>query len=195
MLRDRAVDDEGRVDGCRGGIDAVELEIRIGDRGEHGDQQFQCCGRRAGHDRVDDDFLHRAFDIAGQARHHLIRVAIILGQKAANPGIGRRNDGQSVAPALLDGELRERLDVQPGFVTAAGQPVDFAALRAAIAADQQFWRRYGAVRAGPDQFDAHAACSRAARVAVSVAPMVCRTPAKCASPIGSTSCFSCSFSG
>ena len=55
------------------------------------------------------------------------------------------------------------LPIARRFAAAAGEPIDLAAFRAAIAADQRLRRPDGAAGGWADQVDAHAAFSRTVR--------------------------------
>ena len=169
----RAVDDEAGIDRCGRRIDAVQFEIGLADRRDRRDDQLERGGGRARHHRVDHDLLDGAFRAVGHPRDQLVGIAIVRRQERADARVGRRDQRQPVAPALLERECRERLDIVLRIEPPAGQPVDLAARRAAIAADEQLGSRDAAMRRR-DPMDRHAACSRAVRLA----PMTPSRPSK-----------------
>ena len=165
-IADGAVHDEGGKDrrGCS--VDAIKLKVRIGHGADHGDQQLKRFRRRTGHHGVDDQLLHRTFDIAGQHGDELVWITIILRQEGAYARIGWRHERETIAPAALQREAIEFLDAKLGLVTLAGEPIDLTALRSAIAADERLGllHRAGARRGGSARWScrlalAHQCCA------------------------------------
>src|SRR5262249_17437849 len=131
--------------------------------------------RRARHDRIDDDLLDRAFGARRrQLANHFVRVAVIFGEKAAHARARGRYERKPIAPALLKRKLGEVFDVEVGFDWPAGEPIDLAPFRPAVATDQKLWRGRGAIGRRLDLYNAHAA----APLDTNCAPITASRPSK-----------------
>src|SRR3989454_705959 len=110
--RDRTVDDEERRAGMRGRLDRVEVEARIGERTDRGDDDRQVLGQGARERRVDGDRLEGCHSLARyERRDHLGAVASEAPEDASHALLGRREHGQPVRPALGDGEVLKRVEI------------------------------------------------------------------------------------
>src|SRR3989441_603828 len=110
--RDRAVADEERGARMRSRLDRVEVEARIGERTDCGDDDRQMLGQGARERRVDGDRLEGCHSLARYERHdHLGAVAGEAPEDASHALLGRREHGQPVRPTLGDGEVLERVEI------------------------------------------------------------------------------------
>ena len=90
-------------------------------------------GGRAGHHGVDRKLLDGGAAVAGrQVAEMLVGEATRRGDVGAHPVLGRRDERQPVAPARVGGELLERRGVVLDLEAVAGEPLDGAALGAAV---------------------------------------------------------------
>ena len=106
----RSVDHHHRRDGVGGGLDAVEVEQRIGDRLHGGDHHRQVFRPATSHHRIDGDPLHRRLTLARRQRsHHLIAGPRRCRQHLLHRCFGRWNDWQPVRPPLFVVQLIDRL--------------------------------------------------------------------------------------
>src|SRR5262245_35917445 len=60
LLSNRSVDQQRRTDVARGCLNSVEIEARLADRFDGGDDYRQILGQAARHHGVDGDFFYRA---------------------------------------------------------------------------------------------------------------------------------------
>ncbi len=102
-LGGRAVDDDQRAGEMRGAEQAVQHEQRI-ERGlqhaQHHGHVFRLAARHHGVDRHLLDGAGR--EVGRNQAHDLVGLAVGAAQHAQDALVGRRHDGQAVAPAALE---------------------------------------------------------------------------------------------
>ncbi|GFG82570.1 hypothetical protein MPRG_58460 [Mycobacterium paragordonae] len=100
---DGAVDDDQRSDHMRGGLNAVEIESRVG-HGEHRRaHHWRVLGFAAGHHHVDgQQFIGQAAPSRRDPGDEVVGLSPQHVQHRGHPGRGGRDDGKSVTPRLVE---------------------------------------------------------------------------------------------
>ena len=118
--RDRAVDDHERRARVRRRLDRVQVEARISEGADRGDDDRQVVGHGARERRVGGDRLEgRHAPARRQDRDHLRAAGGQAAEDAPDALLGRQEHGHPVRPALGEGKILERVDVR-GRVDARG---------------------------------------------------------------------------
>src|SRR5437762_2848960 len=112
---ERPIDDEERRARVGRRLDRVQVEARLGDGADGGDDHREVLGQGAGERRVHRDRLERRDPAAGRERRDdLVPALCQVAQQTRDALLGRRQHGQPVRPALGDGEILEGVGPEHG---------------------------------------------------------------------------------